>query len=367
MAVLPSEVTSSELIRCVNRFDVDGPRGIVSSGGDELDEDIDRAQQLLGAAFGQNLVDAASARRATGVLIVPGGVLATLPLTTAHVRGEHGPRPISEAVTVSVTPSAYVHQVCRRRIAQRVRLPRLLVCAGDPGSDDPQRALPWSRSEVRAISRLYGAEQRTSVGADASRDFLRRYAGRASHLHLSLHGFSDVAEAMQSGVVMADGPMTAAEFRESTELTAQVVVVSACESGRISIGQAPNEFRGLPFALIACGAAAVVASLWPVSDLPTSLLMVRFHEELIRLESSRGPGAELVGPALGVAQAWLRSATYDDVDRFRARHGLFRRERPHRVDDRGAPRDPGTVPGADRRTSCPFGAPRHWAAFVAIG
>jgi CHAT domain-containing protein len=167
---------------------------------------------------------------------------------------------------------------------------------------------------------------------------------------------------MQSGVVMADGVMTAADFRASTELSAQVVVVSACESGRISIGDAPNEFRGLPFALIACGAAGVVASLWPVNDLATSLLMVRFHEELIRLEGASGGGGDLVASALCAAQAWLRSATHADVRRFMARHGLFRAERS------GGPGDRGHVHSAEGKPDPrPFGAPRHWASFVAIG
>jgi CHAT domain-containing protein len=135
------------------------------------------------------------------------------------------------------------------------------------------------------------------------------------------------------------------------------VVVSACESGRISIGDAPNEFRGLPFALIACGAASVVASLWPVNDLATALLMVRFHEELTRREGADGVAAAFVADALGAAQAWLRTATHDEVRRFMARHGLS---------GAGAPASAVAGPGDDAGPR-PFAAPRHWAAFVAVG
>ena len=204
-------------------------------------------------------------------------------------------------------------------------------------------------------------------GAAATKAFLIENAAQASHLHLSLHGFSDVLDAMRSGVVMADGPMTVAEIRESAELTAQVVIVSACESGRISISDAPNEFRGLPFGLIGCGAASVVASLWPVNDLATALLMVRLHEVLLDLEDANPVGPDLVAQALRVAQAWLRLATDDDIQRFMAKHGLFPAPGNGEARERGLPRFQAKLKTHDSPKRHLFGAARHWASFVAIG
>jgi CHAT domain-containing protein/tetratricopeptide (TPR) repeat protein len=368
VTVLRSGVTSAQLVCCVSRIGPDGPTGVLISSGEELDVEIGRAQELLGAAFGQNLFDALSASGATGVQLVATGILATLPVSTALAVGPDGPQPLSELLTVSLVPSAHVHQVCQERMRQRARRPRLLVCASDPEADDPDRALPYSRSEVRAIGRLYGAAySRVCEGAAATKSFLVENAGEASHLHLSLHGFSDVVDAMRSGVVMADGPMTVAEFRESAELTAQVVVVSACESGRISIRDAPNEFRGLPFGLIACGAAGVVASLWPVNDLATSLLMVRFHEVLLDLEDTDPLAPDLVARALRAAQAWLRSANHDDVLRFMRRHGLVPGGAEGDARDRGLRQLLTRLTHRDSPTTHPFGAARHWASFVAIG
>jgi len=45
-----------------------------------------------------------------------------------------------------------------------------------------------------------------------------------------------------------------------------VVVLSACETGLADIARLPEEFIGLPTGFIQAGAAAVVASLWPVRD-----------------------------------------------------------------------------------------------------
>jgi CHAT domain-containing protein len=368
-AVLLSEVTSNELVTCLNRAGEHGPRGVLKSSGADLDEEIHRAQQVLGRAFGQSLLDAARARGASAVHIVPSGILATLPVTTALVSepGRETLRPLSSALTVSLAPSARVHQVCRDRARRRATDPVRLVCAADPEFDVPGRALRWARREARAIGRLYGAERsRVAEGAAANRAFVVENVAAASHLHLALHGRSDAAEAMQSGIGLADGVMTAAEFRRSTTLAAKVAVVSACESGRISIGQAPNEFRGLPFALIACGAAGVVAALWPVEDRATSVLMVRFHEELVRLESAGAFTTDLLAEALQVAQNWLRTATVDDVAAFMARHALHADTEPADTDRTARDLAGRTLRAEFPAGAAPFGAPQYWAGFVAI-
>jgi CHAT domain-containing protein len=367
------DVTSKDLVTCVHRFDDQGSRGLLVCDGSELDEEIDRAHRLLGRAFGADLVAAVRSRGAQAVRIVSSGILATLPVSTALVIDPASAggalRPLSETLTVSLSPSARVHSVCRTRADQRAADPVRLVCAADPQADDPLRALRWSRWEARAIAQLYGAERsQVAEGAAATKAFLIEHAGTASHLHLALHGYSDPGEAMRSGIGMADGVMTAAEFDGSTELVAKLVVVSACESGRISIGEAPNEFRGLPFALMARGAASVVAALWPVDDRATSLLMVRFHEELVRLESAHPFTTDLVAEALQAAQNWLRTATVEDLTSVPTRLA------PQAgTDDRTlADRDARDLSASALRAELPagrlpFSAPRHWAGFVAIG
>ena len=328
VTVLRSGVTSAQLVCCVSRIGPDGPTGVLISSGEELDVEIGRAQELLGAAFGQNLFDALSASGATGVQFVA----RRNPGNTAREHGAGGrtgrasavvgaPDRLSRALGARAPGLSGAHAT-----ACSTASPAGLCERPRSGRPGPGAALLPQRGPGHG--RLYGAAySRVCEGAAATKSFLVENAGEASHLHLSLHGFSDVVDAMRSGAVMADGPMTVAEFRESAELTAQVVVVSACESGRISIRDAPNEFRGLPFGLIACGAASVVASLWPVNDLATSLLMVRFHEVLLDLEDTIPLAPDLVARPLRAAQAWLRSATDDDVLQFMTQHDLSPVER----------------------------------------
>ncbi|WP_202895849.1 CHAT domain-containing protein [Iningainema tapete] len=53
---------------------------------------------------------------------------------------------------------------------------------------------------------------------------------------------------------------------------------------------------------LAAGATTVVSSLWKVSDISTTFLMIKFYENLRQI-SPQEPGA--VAVALKVAQKWI--------------------------------------------------------------
>ena len=75
------------------------------------------------------------------------------------------------------------------------------------------------------------------------------------------------------------GRLSAAEL-SNWKLDADMVVLSACQTG---LGQpAGGEgYLGFSQALFLAGARSVVLSLWRVDDEATSLLMVRFYENLL--------------------------------------------------------------------------------------
>jgi CHAT domain-containing protein len=53
---------------------------------------------------------------------------------------------------------------------------------------------------------------------------------------------------------------------------ARFAVLSACETARAG-GELTDEIVSLPTALLQCGLASVVASLWEVFDKPTAMIM----------------------------------------------------------------------------------------------
>src|SRR5262249_14505615 len=140
-------------------------------------------------------------------------------------------------------------------------------------------------------------------------------------LHLAAHGESDPRIAYRSALILApdpdrsddppatdtDGTITAEQIARTWELDADLVVLSACESG---LGRAAGVEGYLGFAqpLLAKGARSLVLSLWKVDDDATALLMARFYQNLL------GQRAGLAAPmakaeALAEAKAWLRRAT----------------------------------------------------------
>jgi CHAT domain-containing protein len=97
--------------------------------------------------------------------------------------------------------------------------------------------------------------------------------------------------------------------------TAQLVTLSACETGITDVQRNPEEFLGLPAGFIQAGAAGVVSSLWPVDDRCTSLLMEQFYKNY--LQQNMPPST-----ALRLAQFWLRDLTRTELGEY---YGSFLR------------------------------------------
>ena len=88
----------------------------------------------------------------------------------------------------------------------------------------------------------------------------------------------------------------------SLELDAWLVTLGACNTA-LSNYQAGDELMGLVRGLLYSGAPSVVASLWPVPDDPTKLLMTCFYSALLDGQNK--------AQALQTAQLQVRER-YDD-------------------------------------------------------
>ena len=150
-----------------------------------------------------------------------------------------------------------------------------------------QARLPGTRREVEAVARLFPAGMVTTVmGEQACESTVQDLArsGRMKafrYLHFATHGESDPLNAYRSALILApdpdrsadplafdsDGTITAEQIARTWELDADLVVLSACESG---LGRAAGGEGYLGFAqpLFAKGARSLVLSLWKVDDEP---------------------------------------------------------------------------------------------------
>ncbi|MGK7881865.1 MAG: CHAT domain-containing protein [Crocosphaera sp.] len=102
---------------------------------------------------------------------------------------------------------------------------------------------------------------------------------------------------------------TLGEIFELNLKKSRLVVLSACETGLIDLTSISDEYIGLPAGFLFAGSSSVVSSLWTVSDLSTSLLMMKFYE--IILDKTQDISIPV---ALKMDQNWLRNLTVEEFD-----------------------------------------------------
>src|SRR5262249_11634918 len=132
----------------------------------------------------------------------------------------------------------------------------------------------------------------------------------------------------RAGEPCLDGRLTAAEVLEYWSLDAELVTLSACESGLGREGGGDG-LLGFAQAFLLAGSRAVCLSLWQVDDTATALLMDRFYRNLL---GKREDGAKAMGKAAALQEAkhWLRNLTAGEaLQRLGAlTQGVARAERP---------------------------------------
>jgi len=191
-------------------------------------------------------------------------------------------------------------------------------------------------------------------------------------LHFATHGVLDDQSAMHSALILSqdqlpdpleqvlggkpayDGRLTAEQMLRSWQLDADLVTLSACQTGlgKYSGGEG---YLGFSQALFLAGARSLVLSLWKVDDTATALLMTRFYENVL------GARAGLIEPlpkaeALTEAKSWLRGLQAEEAQRLAA--GL-----PGEARGSVRTRKPSQTPTPTK----PFAHPYYWSGFILIG
>ncbi len=148
--------------------------------------------------------------------------------------------------------------------------------------------LPEAERQVKELGRLYGLKQsKVYTGDEASEGRIKAEAGKYRIVHLAAHGILNDANPMYSQIILAqvgrsvggddDGLLEAWEIMK-LDLNADMVVLSACETGRGRVG-AGEGVIGLSWALFVAGSPATVVSQWKVASAGTTELMVEFYRK----------------------------------------------------------------------------------------
>lgn len=221
------------------------------------------------------------------IAIVPHGPLHYVPF--AALRTVTGAACFAPACDLLLAPSASVLLTHSRRQnhVQPGATPLVVGYAPD---------LRHAEAEANTVAALLGGQ--LLLGPAATQEALLREAATASLIHLSCHGTFDAQAPLHSGLHLADGVLTAAALLDRPPfLQAELVTLSACESGRSGV-LGGDELLGLVRAFLVAGAPAALVSLWAVDELSTRLLMQFFYATL----------AEGVPAAAALRQAQQRLA-----------------------------------------------------------
>src|SRR5262249_25318059 len=224
-----------------------------------------------------------------------------------------------------------------------------------------------TRREVEALAGLFPAgAASTLLGPRACESAVQGLARSGAlkgyrYLHFATHGESDPRFAYRTALILApdpesssdptaletDGTITAEQIARTWQLDADLVVLSACESG-LGVAAGAEGYLGFAQPLFARGARSLVLSQWKVDDDATALLIARFYR------NRQGKREGLTAPmpkaeALAEAKRWLRGADRLEVGAALAalpRGAIVRREAVKAV-----------------TSAHPYAEPIYWAGF----
>lgn len=237
------------------------------------------------------------------VLVSPDGALHVLPFA-ALIRPDG--RYLVDWKPLHGVVSATLYAELKARRAARPQPPSLAAFAdpvyravrGRPRPEDtPLRRynlglppLPASRAEAQALTALYGKAALVYTGAQASERRAMHLPPGVRIVHFAGHALLDRHFPLDSALALSvpaarerdgleDGLLQAWEIFERLRLDADLVTLSACETGLGGAGGGEG-LVGLTRAFQYAGARSILASLWSVSDRPTAELMKRFYAAL---------------------------------------------------------------------------------------
>jgi len=301
------------------------------------------------------------------LIVIPSGAMLGVPV---EVLVDDEGVSVGETYAVSYVPSATLHTWLAERADRDASSGTLLV--GDPPYNDAhlvamrgeedvllasaeplpgvevfRSALAGNVDALRALPRLHGTRDEVAavaavsepfsllLGPEATEQELVRLAesgelGEFGAIHVATHALvdderpersalvlsqvdlPDPLEAAMAGTRIYDGLVTAKEIVSEWDLNADLVTLSACETGlgKEVMGEG---YVGFAHAFLQAGARSLLVSLWKVEDTATSLLMRRFYEnwrgEYAGERNGRTGEPMTKADALREAKSWLRDYT----------------------------------------------------------
>ncbi|MEM7134505.1 MAG: CHAT domain-containing tetratricopeptide repeat protein [Chloroflexota bacterium] len=279
------------------------------------------------------------------LIFVPHGILHYLPL---HAMTKPSRLTGTTNTTVSYAPSASVLFNRATALAFAVASPMQ-----QRGSDPKilslgvnEDGLTHAEAEAAWIAESFGGD--CLIGQDVKARAVCEVMPNYNVLHFSCHGHFQQRVPMDSSLQLADGELTAADLLQSVQLKADLVTLSACDTGLNELHPG-DELMGLTRAFLGCGTRSLLATLWPIHEIPTRIFMECFYESWMAGASK--------AQALLAAQRLVAHMDIDALSEQLREYGICQGSTTDMLDLFQS-----MAPGQG-----PFAHPYYWAGFILIG
>jgi CHAT domain-containing protein/tetratricopeptide (TPR) repeat protein len=251
---------------------------------------LQKLHQLLIAPIADDLPSDPNAR----VIFIPQSSLFLVPFPALqNPDGKY----LIEQHTILTAPSIQVLELTHKQrrnlsgttalVVGNPTMPSIPPQIGEMPQPLPQ--LPGAEKEALAIAQLLNTK--ATIGDRATKKAILQQISTAKIIHLATHGLLDdfkgvgipgaIALAPDSTLPkntdMSNSLLTSAEILD-LKLNAELVVLSACDTGRGTI--TGDGVIGLSRAFITAGVPSILVSLWSVPDAPTAALMTAFYRQM---------------------------------------------------------------------------------------
>ncbi|MCB0844855.1 MAG: CHAT domain-containing protein, partial [Bacteroidetes bacterium] len=231
------------------------------------------------------------------LIIVPDGLINTIPLEALTKKENLAPNNDFSKLPYLVYDYdfayAYSADLWRKNQERKYQLPANTNClalaptykGNDPGANQEYwRELKWAVSEIDSIKNFFtGYFDSTET---ATKNKFKKIAPEYGIIHLAMHGKADMDNSNFNLLVFSDVLNNSPEDHllyhyeiANMDLEAQLVVLSACETGVGKYEKGEGVFS-LARSFMYAGVPSVVMSLWNVDDASTSRMMSDFYKFL---------------------------------------------------------------------------------------
>lgn len=302
--------------------------------GDPFDKERSVQRRRSAASLGRMLLaPVVEAIRSKRIVMVPDGALHYVPFA-ALIDPKSG-QPLVYGHELVTVPSTTTLALVKRQAIGRSPAPKTLAVIADPVFDPADvrvssktahasspapltrrlSRLPYSREEAdQILSLVPNGMKLRAVDFDANRALLTSAALKPFRIvHLAAHGIQDDEHPELSGVALSlvgrsgvaqDGFLRLQDIQD-VALGADLVVLSACSTGRVSSKDGGEGLASLARGFFAANVPAVISSLFKADDEATADLMIRFYRAMLR--DGQSPAA-----ALRTAQVAISKGRFSD-------------------------------------------------------